>query len=441
MKPILKKLHSHAESDRTASFDTERDWDDQPSPLSFPPLEYYGTLTDQTAAAPSQLASLHGAAANGPADFSSSRPTRDVSFSLSSTSSADYNRSGRFKHTHIRSTSGTSHASIATSTSGRNGSSFVHPFQQTPRTATPPLSYANSIASQDTTTVPVSREYASAISENEDSFFPYTDSYNTYSDAAVTTPPLYSTFGGSQRSSSHSDSTPTLRQAPALRSNSGPVSRMNPAGLNRSLSDVQASSLPRSRESPLSATAPHNSISPLAASSTPSSATPLSPLRNSLDMSGFRLRSRSEVDTVTRQEQVREARRKFEAREKAKDEKHAQRQLRKRERADNKEAGKHDRARLRKGSSATTSVSSSTGKSSSQETRSRKSTGQSVMREKADFASNGYDAAATGQAPMRAEEVQFQTPKRQRTAKRKTTGVWTAFMLWFRTRLLKMGRR
>jgi hypothetical protein len=171
-------------------------------------------------------------------------------------------------------------------------------------------------------------------------------------------------------------------------------------------------------------------------------------IRSSLD--GFRLRSRSELDTATRQEQVRQARRKFEQKEKVKEEKYAREQVRKREKADTKEAQRYERAahaQLRKGSST---AGTSTGRTSSsidiQPIISRKSTSNgrfdASSPEKLSFTSHGYDRAAQGQLPnARAEDVHFQSTHRPKTAKHKTTSTWTAFVLWFRTRLLKMGRR
>lgn len=157
VKPILKKLNSHSNSDR-GSFDLDSTWDDQPSPLGYPAtsLEYNSAFGDNSPA----LSSLSSTFAPGGSE--GYRSVRDVSFS----SSVEYPswRGGRGKYSHGRSTSGTSHtSSIATTASARNGS-FVHPFQQTPRTATPPMSYANSTASLDTT-VPATRDYTAAIDE------------------------------------------------------------------------------------------------------------------------------------------------------------------------------------------------------------------------------------------------------------------------------------
>lgn len=419
VKPILKKLNSHTNSDR-GSLDYDRGWEEQVSPLGFPSLDYSSVMTGQ------------------PGQYTSSTEgsrSRDVSFSLSA---SEYAATRGRKYSHMRSPSGNSHVSNATSASGRNGS-FVHPFQQTPRTATPPLSYANSIVSLETNSV--ARDYSAA---NDDES---TVDRRVYSSASMQRPTYAtSTVGRSslsevQRSSSMTEAPSALKHAGSRSSATGRPFRTvhNTIGTNNSRTDL-ASSMPSSTDSPLSLTAPMSSASPLMASSTPpSSASPMSPLRASLDLGGFRLRSRSEVDAVTEQEQVREARRKFEAREKAKEEKYAKLQQRKRDRADNRHS------RLRKGSLGATSLSSTaesvpalTRKSTSN--IERRSTSREKL-EKLELNSKGYDAVAAGDSPAGIDDVQFQTPKRRRTAKKATTGVWTAFMLWFRTRLLKLGRR
>jgi hypothetical protein len=163
----------------------------------------------------------------------------------------------------------------------------------------------------------------------------------------------------------------------------------------------------------------------------------------------FRLRSRSEVDTATRQENVRQARRKWEEKERVKEEKYVREENRKRERADTKEALRKTQAR--KSGSFSAGLSSARN-SMSIEAPPRKSLGQRMNsfsqatpdteREKVDFASKGYSDVETGDVPKaRADDVRFETTRRPKTTKRKTTGAWTAFVLWFRTRLLKLGRR
>ncbi|CCF31732.1 hypothetical protein CH063_16084, partial [Colletotrichum higginsianum] len=152
VKPILKKL-SHSEKN---SLDLDRGWDEQQTSFG----HYGGSLGRE------REGSFGG---------------RDVSFSISATelSHSSSIGNGRSKFSHARSTSGTSHISVATSGSGHRNGSFVHPFQQTPRTSTPPLSYANSLASIEqgnsssnnninNSGVPGPRDYSPTITEDDD---------------------------------------------------------------------------------------------------------------------------------------------------------------------------------------------------------------------------------------------------------------------------------
>ena len=203
-------------------------------------------------------------------------------------------------------------------------------------------------------------------------------------------------------------------------------------------------------DSPLSAvTTATVGISPQMSAATSASVNPMSPLRSSLDMNNFRIRSRSDVDTATRQEHVRAARRKFEEKEKAKEEKYAREQVRKRERADTKEAHRLEKAQSR--TRGTYSARNSTSVDA-RPSLTRKSTGHSrfdghdettsTSPVDSTFASRVYDDMAPEHPPSaRADEVHFESSKRSRTTKRKSAGTWTAFVLWFRTRLLKLGRR
>lgn len=429
VKPILKKLNSHSNSDR-GSFDIDPIWDDQPSPLSYASPDYEGAYGDNTPAV--TPGSVYDVSTPGGPNGDAFRP-RDVSFSTAASVEYPTWRS-KSKYSHMRSTSGTSHtSSIATNVSARNGS-FVHPFQQIPRTATPPLSYANSIASLDIS-APASREYASTITEDDDMISPTTITNTTAplrtaslsKSATFSAPSPYTVsarFRGPSLDESHpslhlSEGTETPRPALNSRSNSATTAMYIPE--------------PSPREMTLSATAPLQAApmsASMSSSGTPTSPSPLSPLRNSLDISGFRLRSRSEVDTRTHQEQVREARRKFQEKEKAKEEKYARQQLRRRERADQN----RDRAKIRKSTTGSTSTAKSA-------TSSRYADTEESSYEKVDFANSGsYDHAAAGQSPARADEVQFQRPRRRKTAKHKTNGAFTAFMLWLRTRLLRLGK-
>ncbi len=61
------------------------------------------------------------------------------------------------------------------------------------------------------------------------------------------------------------------------------------------------------------------------------------------------------------------------------------------------------------------------------------------------FMSSNYESTAGGTTPSfgpAVEEVRFQPPPpRRSTAKRKTQGYWTGFILWLRTRLFRLGRK
>ncbi|KAJ2980915.1 hypothetical protein NQ176_g2346 [Zarea fungicola] len=225
VKPILKKLNSHSNSDR-GSFDIDPGWDDLPSPLTYGSGDYENVYND-SASAPSP--SLYDAAAPG-ANGDGLRG-RDVSFSTSVSGDYPMWRS-KSKYSHMRSTSGTSHtSSIATNISGRNGH-FVHPFQQTPRTATPPLSYANSIASLDISATNT-REYTSTINEHDSAVSPTTAHppvrTTSLTQLATCSAAPHNTVNSrlrgpsldeNHRSASLSDGTTTPRPIPTTRSNS-----------------------------------------------------------------------------------------------------------------------------------------------------------------------------------------------------------------------------
>ncbi|KAF5680925.1 hypothetical protein FHETE_313 [Fusarium heterosporum] len=428
VKPILKKLQSHHSHSEKNSLDLDRSWDEQGQfGYGYSSYNVDGDDSSYTAGA----SALPTPAARA----------RDVSFSISAT---DISTGGARpnKYSHARSTSGTSHAShasIATSASGGRNGSFVHPFQQTPRTSTPPLSYANSLASLDNPSGP--RDCSPTITETEDDFDPpslQTSSRTYHSGPGPRRPSL-----ASQRTSSLSDVNQPLRMTSHGRSNSGISARKPHSIVTRSRSDLHLNTDSTTALDSASSASPPSSffISPqILAASTSSNA--MSPLRSSLDMSGFRLRSRSEVDTVTRKENVREARRKFEEKEKAKEEKYH----RKQERAEAHRLNKNGC----KGSFGTSRISTDRMSSSTdiRPTISSKTIGNGVglglttENEKVDFATRSYDTAPLGQSlGARTDDVHFQPTQRTNTAKRRTTSAWTAFVLWLRTRLLKLGRR
>lgn len=182
----------------------------------------------------------------------------------------------------------------------------------------------------------------------------------------------------------------------------------------------------------------------------------MSPLRTSLE-GAFRLRSRSEVETGVSRVDIREARRKFEENERIKQEKYEAEQRRKQERRQERE-----KSLLRKNTGG--SDMSIIGRPSfsrkrtppplvsAKRTRSGESSanGGAPMSEKMPnqpsataFMSSNYESTEGGAAPdfgLDVNDVRFESPPRAHTAKRKTQSYWTSFVLWFRTRLLRLGR-
>ncbi|KAK1764785.1 hypothetical protein QBC33DRAFT_476972, partial [Phialemonium atrogriseum] len=468
VKPILKKL-SHSEKN---SLDLDRGWEDQ-----------------QTHAWPD----IWEVASAG-------RSAREVSVTFGA--GGDGGSSGGVrKLQHVRSASGTSHISVATTGSGPRGGSFIHPFQQTPRTSTPPLSmsYANSLASFD-----IPRDYSPTITEDDDgpdsvSFSPLTGPsvshhlhhHNHFSQSSLRRPSL-----ASQRTSSLTDITSATAQlrVNTSRSTTG-TSRLAHGSLaTSSYSDLHLNHTLSRLDSPtssLSGAATGNntksnnnditistttSASQIASPTSSSSITPMSPLRSSLEAAGFpRLRSRSEVDTVSRAEHIREARRKFEERERSKEEKYDREQVRKRERRDAKEASRIEReaalqlkriggvsgvggqagtagagaGRVGVGGSTTTAGSAGGGGGKASRKNSGCGVGLQNYANDADpekqlgFMSCNYDSVHVQNPPEfgpGVEDVQFNQaqPRRVRTAKRKTQGYWHGFIFWLRTKLLRM---
>lgn len=178
----------------------------------------------------------------------------------------------------------------------------------------------------------------------------------------------------------------------------------------------------------------------------------MSPLRTSLE-GAFRLRSRSEVDTGGRREDIREARRKFEEAERIKQEKYEAEQRRKAERKQEKRKNTNgsDMSTVGRPSFSRKRTPPSTTGSQAKRVRSGDSASRAgVLNEKvggADgpgFMSSNYASTEGGEAPSfgpDVHDIRFETPRRSTTTKRKTQSYWTSFVLWLRTRLFKLGRR
>ncbi|EHA54269.1 hypothetical protein MGG_01189 [Pyricularia oryzae 70-15] len=310
VKPILKKLQSGSEKN---SLDLDRGWEDQQHNWN---------------------------------DYPASRSARDVSFTtpgfMESGDVGSLNSGpslggkvvdvGRPKFQHARSPSGASHASVGTTGSGtgpgRGG--FVHPFQQTPRTATPPLlSYAGSMASIDAGAGGgCGRDYSPTITENEDDDYAYqTGKMHPYSmsQSSLRRPSL-----ASQRTASFSD-----MHGVAQSSSNAKTSR---AGSHSAAAGNSGSS--RMVHGGILTSQPSQSF--VASPTSSFSAAPLSPLRTSLEMGlgglAPRLRSLSEQqetrgkkppslsDPAEHTRLMRERRAKFDEKERLKAEKAARKQ-------------------------------------------------------------------------------------------------------------------
>jgi hypothetical protein len=475
VKPILKKL-SHSEKN---SLDLDRGWEEQ----AIDQMEQshhawggnYGSRSSSTKDVTFAFAASFAAGGiDGHAHTAGTAATPSVGGGT-----AGSNSRGKFQH-------GRSASQASTGSTSRGA--FVHPFQQTPRTSTPPLSYANSLASFDN-----ARDYSPTITENDDDELtqalsqPSQHSHHpppTHSQSNLHRPPL-----ASQRTASFSDITSPagpLRVATG-RSTPAPASRLALGSLTTaaSHSDLHLNLTLAGLDSPSTPAAPG-----LASPSSSVSAAPMSPLRSSLEAAGFpRLRSRSELDTAARAENIRAARRKFEERERAKEEKYDREMIRKRERRDNKQASRVEKESARKASSSEERPSAlpTITPTSQRPVASRKSTPTSLSTASAPatitsgglslgkgfwggnasrdglqdetvtgekppmtFASRQYESVPPGQTvppsfgpapPPGVGDVRFEQarPRRGSNAKRRTQSYWQGFILWLRTKFLRMG--
>ncbi|KAI1165713.1 hypothetical protein F5B18DRAFT_144159 [Nemania serpens] len=488
VKPILKKW-SQSEKEKR-SLDLDRGWDGQDekhrSTLGWgrsSSLSFY----DQVATGSDATASIAGGGPPG--------TVGGVGLGvLGNTTSAR-------RYHHSRSISGTSHASGTTSSSTNSTSAarqFVHPFQQIPRTSTPPLlSYANSLAS-----IADTRDYSpTTITEDEDD---NSNSITNSIDPANIHHHHHNHSAGhnndvcmchtSNNSNSNSLSQPTLiLKLPCQHTSSTEILDASPpkpapqppprVGTSRIASSIPTHSSPLVNISSRSdlyvdrlvdSSAPNLPTTTITSPSSPMGT--MSPLRTSLDGSFHRLRAKSDLDTATRAEHLRAARRKFEIKERAKDEKYAREEIKRRERAENKRAqelekklaaqykeqlaarareeaaeleealqrGKHNR-KVSVASSGRPSLSIPRPSLSLGRPSTSRKTTSGQMSDSEKFLSSSYESTGPqsppthGRAAGAAHSVQFTAPKRKNTAKKKTQGAWTAFILWLRTKLLRMS--
>ncbi|KAK4231230.1 hypothetical protein QBC38DRAFT_506945 [Podospora fimiseda] len=472
VKPILKKLSQSPKN----SLDLDRGWDEQP----IEQLESSGYVSSRA------------------------NSVRDGNFGYVDAGNVAMVGGGSSVRAAMSFHHGRS-GSQASTGSGPRGA-FIHPFAQAPRTSTPPLSYANSRTSFDANNSGAAaavRDYSPTITENEDdeefdTVRPnpsYASHINSSSSHNLPSRPSLQ----SQRTSSYEAPTP---KAPSLRINTTGGSGRSVSGTTVVSRLAHGSTISTTSQSDLHLTnsisvsvanttidSPTGSICGVTINNSSSGTTQMSPLRSSLDMAGFpRLRSRSEMDTVSRAENIRAARRKFEEREKIKEEKYDREMIKKRERRDTKEA-----ARIEKGETIRTGIhrkntGSSLGSISSPKasTFSRKGAswtdgagyaghssrndlsavlehghasapvGGVIGRRHTDspstekhmgFMSRKYETVPLEIAPVfvgpGVDEVRFEPARPRRTSKtkRRTQGYWQEFLLWLRTKLLRLSGR
>ena len=155
---------------------------------------------------------------------------------------------------------------------------------------------------------------------------------------------------------------------------------------------------------------------------------PASAFRTSVDK-GFRIRSRSEVDTRARTETVQEARRKFQEKEQAKDEKAAREEIRAMEKRNQKEARQIERGHRRS--------------SASDGTRNKRSKSDLATHEKNGPIGREYGSVPFETLPLPRNMEGLEQRHRSNTGfsntKKKTHNMFTKALMWIRTRFIRMG--
>jgi len=309
---------------------------------------------------------------------------------------------------HQRSTSGTSQFSTRTvgslsPTAYRGGEGFRHPWQQTPRPYTPP-----------------GGSYQGSSAESEGRETP------TLGLGEVEERPEQSVLG-------------EALMLPPLRVNTKASDRARlPLGTSSSNSLHLGSSLSIFGEHNRDTITNTTALASLSPSDTVSPTPFTSRSRASMDR-GHRLRSRSEAEKG-QVESVREARRKWDEREREKEERVAREQVRQRERLERREARK-----IEKGGRKSSTSERSRGRGDSGATYSfqeKRGGGEGGL-----FARD-YDSVPVQTPPHTEQEYgQFPPPPPPKhsspgaEAKKRTHSAWTAFMMWLRTRILRMSKK
>lgn len=399
--------------------------------------------------------------------YDGTRTTSDGTSGLVSRAVYDIQVNSR-RSNHYRSTSGTSQFSTATSASGggqRTGS-FVHPFQQTPRPYTPPIagSYQNSIREDEGSDSPAWTE------DDEERFHRYP--------TATAGHPYRSGSALSSRHNSHSGSlthapntSPLLPSAPLRVQTKHLPASSSRLYLATSQSDLREQ-VSQQQESDLYAKGSSLSSTPqfkTALFSTPSnnpsvSMSPISPaaIRSSIDK-GFRLRSKSDASTaLSTREVIQKAREDFEERERLKDERIAREEQKAAVKKNQREVKQQEKyAKQRRGSAATSRKDRSTSDLSREkrpgadpreghddlaefpafspglEQHDRRAQHSRVPEEVPAFDESGIAPGFENQ-PRSRPRRRSTTQSVYRDTKKKTHSAWTRFMMWLRTRLMRM---
>lgn len=313
---------------------------------------------------------------------------------------------------HQRSTSGTSQFSTRTAGSlsaaaavsaYRGGEGFRHPWQQTPRPYTPPGgSYQGSSAESEGRETPTL-----GLGEVEE-----TPEQSVLGEALI---------------------------MPPLRVNTKTSDRVRlPLGTSSSNSLHLGSSLSIFGEHNRDTITNTTALGSLSPSDTVSPTSFTSRSRVSMDR-GYRLRSRSEAEKG-QVESVREARRKWDEREREKEERVAREQVRQREKLERREARKIEKGGRKSSTSERSRARGDSGaKYSFQEKRGGGEEG---------LFARDYDSAPVQTPPHTEQEYgQFPPPPPPKhsspgaEAKKRTHSAWTAFMMWLRTRILRMSKK
>lgn len=265
-------------------------------------------------------------------------------------------------------------ASIETTASSKQ---FVHPFAQSPRCHTPPMSPANSQREN---------EYAAnGLAINEEGLFPLRSESNLSSHR--------------MRVNNRTGAVPLhIQTSRRTFGNYGGSQSNLPSPLTLHSSDQLSTS----------------------AAMSPSS------VRSSFDRAIPRIRSRNEISTLSHADAVRQARRQFEEKEAAKDRKHAQDEM--------KAMEKQERKLGRK--SATWSEG---------DARSKRSRSDLTNEKIGGLVGTDYNSTTHRPPPVHTESSGQIPPRNQHPAahstKRRTHSMWTALVLWLRTKIFKLGRR